>query len=177
MASFKTPDILTGMNPYAVHVGTRDPHEVIASTPQDLRRLADRIGPARITEAPAPGKWSARDILCHLADSEIVFGFRLRQALAEDHHVIQPFDQERWAPPYASLEAAAAIATFAAMRSWNIALLKTVTPQQAARRLTHPERGEMPFSVIVETMAGHDLNHVKQLEAIAGNSGNSANRI
>ena len=144
---------------------------------RSLRRLADRIGAARVTTPRAPGKWSARDILCHLADSEIVFGFRLRQALAEDHHVIQPFDQERWAPPYASLEAAAAIATFAAMRSWNIALLKTVTPQQGAKRLTHPERGEMPFSVIVETMAGHDLNHVKQLEAIAGNSGNSANRV
>jgi len=156
------------MNPYAVHVGARDPREVIASTPQELRRLADRIGAARITAPPRPGKWSARDILCHLADSEIVFAFRLRQALAEDHHVIQPFDQERWAPPYASLDADGAIATFACLRSWNMALLKGVTPEQAARPLTHPERGEMPFSVLVETMAGHDLNHLKQLEAIIG---------
>src|SRR5947207_1110235 len=70
------------------------------------------------------------------------------------------------APPSASLDADAAIATFAALRSWNIALLKTVTPQQAARRVTHPERGEMPFSVIVETMAGHDLNHLTQIENI-----------
>jgi len=158
--------MLARMNPYARFVGDRNPHEIIASTPQDLRRLADRIGTSRITKAPAPGKWSARDILCHLADSEIVFAFRLRQALAEDHHVIQPFDQERWAPPYASLDAEAAIATFATVRSWNLALLTGVTPQQAAKRLTHPERGEMPFSAIVETMAGHDLNHVKQLENI-----------
>src|SRR5438874_11761248 len=95
------------LNPYATFVGTRDPHEVIASTPQELRRLADRIGAARVTTPRAPGKWSARDILCHLADSEIVFGFRLRQALAEDHHVIQPRSEERrvgkecrtrWAP-------------------------------------------------------------------------------
>ena len=154
------------LNPYATFVGTRDPHEVIASTPQELRRLADRIGAARVTAPRAPGKWSARDILCHLADSEIVFGFRLRQALAEDHHVIQPFDQERWAPPYASLDADAAIATFTALRSWNIALLKTVTPQQAERRVTHPERGDMSFSVLVETMAGHDLNHLTQIENI-----------
>lgn len=156
------------MNPYAVHVGTRDPREVIASTPQELRRLADRIGPARITAPPRPGKWSARDILCHLADSEIVFAFRLRQTLADDHHVIQPFDQEKWAPVYRSLDAYAALATFDQLRKWNLALLGTVTPSQLSKPVMHPERGEMTFETIVETMAGHDLNHVKQLEEIAG---------
>ena len=155
------------MNPYAAFVGTRDPNDVIASTAGELRRFADRIGAARITTPRAPGKWSARDILCHLADTEIVFAFRLRQALAEDHHVIQPYNQERWAPPYASLDADAAIATFAAVRSWNLALLNGVTPQQAAKPVTHPERGDMTFSVIVETMAGHDLNHLTQLQNIA----------
>jgi hypothetical protein len=139
---------------------------VIASTPQEVRRLADRIGPARITASPAAGKWSARDILCHLADSEVVFAFRLRQALAEDHHVIQPFDQERWARTYGEADAEAALATFAAMRRWNIALLKPLTRTQLAKRVTHPERGEMSFQTIVETMGGHDLNHVKQLQAI-----------
>jgi hypothetical protein len=155
------------MNPYASHLGNRDAREVIASTAQELRRFADRIGQGRIADAPAPGKWSARDILCHLADSEIVFAFRLRQALAEDHHVIQPFDQERWARTYGAADAEAALATFAAIRSWNIALLRTLAPAQLAKRVTHPERGEMSFEVIVETMGGHDLNHVRQLEAIA----------
>jgi hypothetical protein len=155
------------MNPYASHLGSRNPREVIASTPQELRRLADRIGPARIADAPAPGKWSARDILCHLADCEIVFAFRLRQALSEDHHVIQPFDQDRWARTYRTADAEAALATFAAVRSWNIALLQGLAPEQLARRLTHPERGEMSFEAVVETMGGHDLNHVKQLETLA----------
>src|SRR5213594_3408291 len=104
------------MNPYASHLATRNARDVIASTPLELRRVTDLIGAPRLTTPPAPGKWSARDILCHLADCEIVFAFRLRQALAEDHHVIQPFDQERWAPPYASLDADAAIATFSALR-------------------------------------------------------------
>jgi hypothetical protein len=157
------------MNPYASHLGNRSPRDVIASTPHALRSLADRIGPSRIADAPAPGKWSARDILCHLADSEIVFAFRLRQALAEDHHVIQPFDQERWARTYGTADAEAALATFGILRSWNIALLQPLAPAQLAKRLTHPERGEMAFETIVETMGGHDLNHVKQLEAIAGN--------
>ena len=157
-------------NPYAVHVGTRDPREVIETTPLELHRLAGRIGAARLTTPRAPGKWSAREILCHLADCEIVFAFRLRQALAEDHHVIQPFDQEKWAPPYQSLDAHAALATFEQLRNWNLALLANVTASQLAKPVVHPERGEMTFETIVETMAGHDLNHVKQLEEIAGGS-------
>lgn len=157
-------------NPYAVHIGTRQPRDVIETTALELHRLAARIGAARLTTPRAQGKWSARDILCHLADSEIVFAFRLRQALAEEHHVIQAFDQEKWAPPYRSLNADAALATFEQMRKWNLALLETVTPSQLSKPVMHPERGEMTFETIVETMAGHDLNHVKQLEEIASGS-------
>jgi DinB family protein len=154
-------------NPYAIHIGTRQPREVIETTALELHRLAGRIGAAHIRTPRAPGKWSARDILCHLADSEIVFAFRLRQALAEDHHVIQPFDQEKWAAAYDSRDADAALATFEAVRRWNLALLEAATPAQLSRPVTHPERGEMTVETIAETMAGHDLNHLKQLEAIA----------
>ena len=156
------------MNPYAVHLRGREPRDVIETTALELHRLAGRIGPARITAAPAAGRWSARDILCHLADTEIVFAFRLRQALAEDHHVIQPFDQEKWAAQYSARDAADALATFDAVRNWNVALLRSVRAEDLSKRLTHPERGEMSFQVVVETMAGHDLNHLGQLEAIAG---------
>ena len=158
---------LVVLNPYAVHLEGRDPRDVIALTSRRLQQLADRIGPARITESPASGKWSARDILCHLADCEIVFAFRLGQALAEDHHVIQPFDQNLWAKTYGAGDASAALATFSAVRAWNIALLKNLTPGQLRKPVTHPERGEMTFDLIVETMGGHDLNHIKQLEAIS----------
>ena len=115
----------------------------------------------------APGKWSAREIVCHLADTEIVFAFRLRQTLAEDHHVIQPFDQDRFAVPYHALDAGTALATFRAVRAWNLAWLGSVPAEAATRPVTHPERGQMEFHVIVETMAGHDLNHLAQLESIA----------
>src|SRR5438093_5745834 len=126
------------MNPYASHLATRNARDVIASTPQELRRVTDRIGAPRLTTPPAPGKWSARDILCHLADCEIVFAFRLRQALAEDHHVIQPFAQNLWAKTYGRGEATAALATFAALRAWNIALLQDVTSDHRRKMLTHP---------------------------------------
>ena len=86
-----------GMNPYARQLGTRDPLKVVATTARHLEQLSVALGPARIEESPAPGKWSPHEILCHLADCELVFSYRIRQALAEDHHVIQPFDQEVWA--------------------------------------------------------------------------------
>jgi hypothetical protein len=158
------------MNPYASHVGDEAPLDVISGTPRRLAQLAEAMGPERLETRPAPGKWSAREILSHLADTELTFGFRLRQSLAEDHHVIQPFDQDRWAGNYAAYDASLAVATFAAVRSWNIVLIRSVRPADLAKPVTHPERGTMTFQTIVETMAGHDRNHIRQIEAIASQS-------
>ncbi len=156
------------MNPYASHLGERNPVEVIAATTKQLNDFATALGPAGMEQATAPGKWSAREILCHLADCEIVFAFRLRQALAEDHHVIQPFDQDRWAESYAAFDSAAALAVFSSVRKWNLTLIRKIPSPALSKPLTHPERGEMPYRELMETMAGHDLNHLKQFEKIAG---------
>lgn len=158
------------MNPYAVHLGDGNPVDVISETAHRLAHLLDTVGPERVNASPAPGKWSIRDILCHLADSEVVFAFRLRQALAEDYHVIQPFDQDQWAKPYAAYSASSALATFSEVREWNLALIRSVSPATLSKHLTHPERGEMTFQTIIETMAGHDLNHLEQIEKIGPQS-------
>jgi len=154
------------MNPYASHLGDRDPQQVIAATAGQLASAIRTLGPERADQSPAPGKWSVREIICHLADCEIVFAYRLRQALAEDHHVIQPFDQDKWAKVYAAYDAPAALAVFSSLRRWNIALIGSLKPEAFTKRLTHPERGEMPYKELVETMAGHDINHLRQIEAI-----------
>jgi len=154
------------INPYASYLGDHDPMEVIAGTPTKLASLLDVIGLDGAQVAPAPGKWCVREILAHLADCEIVFAYRLRQALAEDHHVIQPFDQDKWASPYSAYDAPTALKVFSAVREWNVALLKTVTPKALSKPLAHPERGEMTFKTVVETMGGHDINHLRQIEAI-----------
>ncbi len=155
------------MNPYASQLGSRDPIEVVAATPAQLKKVFDTLGPVGMKESLAPGKWSARQILCHLADCELVFSFRLRQTLAEDRHVIQPFDQDKWANTYGAYEAGEALALFAAARLWNVKLVRAASPAMPSKAVTHPERGEMTFKTIVETMAGHDLNHLQQLETIA----------
>ncbi len=142
---------------------------MIAETPGRLASILDTIGPETTDWNPAPGKWSAREILCHLADCEVVFAFRLRQGVAEPNHVIQPFDQDKWAAIYSTpaFTTNVALDLFRATRGWNIRLIAALSAEQLARPVTHPERGTMTIQTIVETMAGHDLNHFAQLQAIA----------
>ena len=154
-------------NPYAPQLGDRNPREVIAQTPARLASLVEQLGPQGLDRSWAPGKWSARAVLCHLADCELAFAFRLRQALAEPHHVIQPFDQDAWSKLYGSLDGKAALEAFTAVRRWNLALIETVSAQDLSKSLSHPERGEMTFQTLLETMGGHDLNHLRQLETVA----------
>jgi hypothetical protein len=153
-------------NPYAPFVAGQDPLEVTRATPLRLESLLQARGPEKLTVAPAPGKWSVRDILSHLADCEVVFAFRLRQALAEDFHVIQPFDQDKFAVTYAHYDARVALAAFSAVRQWNLALIAGLSAGDFDKPLNHPERGSMTLRVVVETMAGHDLNHLRQVEAL-----------
>jgi uncharacterized damage-inducible protein DinB len=155
------------MNPYAKQLGDRDAKSVVADTPKQLTALVERLGPDGLKRSLGPGKWTMSEVLCHLADCEIAFAFRLRQALAEANHLVQPFNQDIWAQPYKSLDGQAALKTFSALREWNVALLETVPADAFSKRVTHPERGEMTFQTLVDTMAGHDLNHLQQLDALA----------
>ena len=118
----------------------------------------------------APGRWPARAIICRPADSEVAFAFRLRRVLAEPYHRIQPFDQDAWAKSYSWLPAPAAWEAFSSLRRWNIALLDTVSTADLSTRLTHSERGEMTFQVVIETMAGHDLNQLARSRKSCRNS-------
>lgn len=166
MATAAKLKLLMATNPYATYMAGLDPLEVTRATPARLENLLKSPAPEKLTLSPAPGKWCVRDILCHLADCEVVFAFRLRQALAEDHHVIQPFDQDHWAATYAHYDARTALAAFSAVRQWNLAFIKGLRPADFNKPLNHPERGDMTLEVVVETMAGHDLNHLRQVEAI-----------
>jgi DinB family protein len=159
---------MSELNPYAKFLDGRPIEAILTATSPALSGLMKKIGPEKSMEPPAPGKWSATEIVCHLADCEIAFAFRLRQTLAENDHVIQPFDQEKWAVIYPGIAAAPALAAFDALRNWNLVLVREALPASAGRTVRHPERGTMTFETIVETMAGHDLNHLAQLRRIAG---------
>ena len=94
--------------------------------------------------------------------------FRLRQTAAENNPTIQPFDQDHWAKDYTKMDASQALSVFSALRDWNMAFIRASGPSAMQRKVTHPERGEMTFATIVETMGGHDINHLKQVENLLG---------
>jgi hypothetical protein len=155
------------LNPYAKFLNGHDPIEVLASTPGKLNKLAGQLPPEQLALRKPEGAWNAREIVAHLADCEQVFSFRLRQALAEDHPTLQPFDQDRWATRYANCDTTSALSLFAASRNWNMLLIHGASDADRMRGVTHPERGTMTFWTIVETMAGHDINHLLQIERLA----------
>ena len=152
------------LNPYAKYLDGRPISAILAATPTAVATHIAAMGPEKAATPPAPGKWSPAEIVCHLADCELAFAFRLRQTLAEDNHVIQPFDQEKWAATYPGIDAGQALAAFTTLRQWNLLLIGTAMPNAANKPVLHPERGTMTFQTIIETMAGHDLNHLAQLQ-------------
>jgi hypothetical protein len=154
-------------NPYAKFLQGSDAKALIQAFPSRLTDVVGRLGEAGMGLRYAPGKWTVSEVLCHLADCEIAFSFRWRQTLAEDGYVAQAFDQDRWSPRYPVTSGQAALRTFLALRAWNSILLEQLNAADWERTLTHPERGEFSFRTLVELTAGHDLNHLAQLETLA----------
>jgi hypothetical protein len=159
------------MNPYVERMlgllGDRPMLESLGHTAKRIEAIAGTLDAGRMERTYAPGKWTARQILAHLADCELAVGFRLRQALAEENHAAQAFDQDRWATRYAVLDGAIALRSFVALRPWNLALIRSLSPQDLERPYVHGERGPETVGLIVKMLAGHDLNHLAQLEKIA----------
>jgi hypothetical protein len=152
-------------------LGDDDPFEVMAQTPGRVAELLGRIGEEGLSRPFGPGKWTAREVFAHLADVEQGTGFRVRQIVwSPPDHVIQPFDQDLWATPYRSLPADAAVRAFSALRPWNLAYYSALAPADLARVGHHPERGDESVETILRMQAGHDRNHLAQLQAIAGGS-------
>jgi len=158
---------------YAEFLAGRDAFEVLSETPGRLQSLVETLGPAGMKQSYAPGKWTLNAVICHLADCELAFGYRWRQIASQEHHIIQPFDQDAWAAPYAELDAKLALASFSANRAWNLSCLKLLTPSQLEKGVTHPERGELTMHTLVKIAAGHDLNHLGQFKKVATQAGHS----
>jgi uncharacterized damage-inducible protein DinB len=151
--------------PYRDALGEEDPLAVIKATPARLAKIYDALTPDQAEIRPAPGKWNRREIMAHLADCEIAWAWRLRYSYGADEPTIQPFDQDAWAKPYAAYTLAQSRAAFDALRAWNAALIGALSEADRRKKVMHPERGEETVWTIVEIMAGHDLHHLRSLEA------------
>jgi uncharacterized damage-inducible protein DinB len=148
-------------------LGERKPEEVLADTPSRLEDAYWELKDKKLGVPFGEGKWTARQILAHLVDVEAAFAFRVRLALTAEHPTLQPYDQDAFVGLYKGIDASLAVEVFRSLRTWNLELVRSLTPEQTARGAFHPERGEEPVSLMLALLAGHDLNHLAQLEAIA----------
>jgi hypothetical protein len=116
----------------------------------------------------APGKWSIRQIVAHLADCELVYGHRMRQIVAEENPTIIAFDQDAWARnlDYARRKPKQSLETFRRLRAENYELLKELPATAFARAGTHTERGPLTLSAIVEGGSQHVESHARQAQEI-----------
>ncbi len=155
--------------PYVHLLEGRDPADVMRSTPAQLGQILAGMSPEFIEHKPGPQRWSVREILCHLADCEIAWAWRLRLIYGADNPVLPPFDQDRWADAYAGsgYTADAARATWQAVRRWNLALIDGLTEDQKRRPAHHPELGDITLWDVVEIVAGHDVHHLQGLEKLS----------
>lgn len=149
-------------------LGDRDALTVLRGTPTAVREAAAGLSRAQLARPERDGKWSIRHILQHLADSEIVFGWRLRLVLAQDRPRLTGFDQDLWATRlrYDDADADLALDEFVALRAANLRMLERV-PAAALQRIgIHEERGEESVAHMLRLYAGHDLVHTQQLARV-----------
>lgn len=145
-----------------------DPLKIQSATAKKLDRLLKGVPALKLRKRPAPGKWSIAEIIAHLADAELVGGYRIRTILGAPGTPIQAFDQDAWAAAlrYDKRDARKSLGDFRAYRSANIALLKSLKPDQWKHHGMHSERGQETIETITAMFAGHDINHIKQIEDI-----------
>ena len=154
-------------NPYAADLGDKDPMTALAETPQEIARLLDAWSGADFDRSYAPGKWSARRILAHLAQAELALGTRVRFALAEDNYQAQAFNQDDWMPLDDHMDARTALDAYLALRRMNLAMWRGLSEDQKNRSFVHPEYGKLNVGWVAAQMAGHDIHHLRHFEQIA----------
>ena len=153
--------------PYSSALDGREPIAALRDTTSRIGEIARQWSPADFERSYAPGKWSARQILVHLAQTELALGTRARHALPTPNYAAQSFDQDKWMARESGLDGPAALNAFLALAAMNLALFASLSPADRETTLTHPEYGALSVDWIVHQMAGHQIHHLKQLEAIA----------
>lgn len=149
-------------------LGDRDPLEVLRATPGWLRGVADAHDGDALRRPEAPGKWSVAGVLCHLADTELVWAYRIRMVLARDRARLTGFDQDAFAASfrYEDGDPAHALRVFDVVRDSNLRVLDRASAADRRHVGVHEERGEEPLSHMLRLQAGHDLLHRRQIDRI-----------
>ena len=147
-------------------LGDRDPMTELPLVGTRVR--AAIAGVQALRQPEAPGKWSIHQVISHLADSEIVWGWRLRLTIAQDRPPISGYDQDAWTSQLGAAypDTDAAIDTLDVLRRGHVALLRSLPPAAWLREGMHVERGAESVRKMSKLYAGHDLVHLNQIARI-----------
>ena len=154
-------------------LGDQDPLEIAAKQLPWLERRTAGRDDAVLRRAEAPGKWSAIEVIQHLADTEIVLAWRTRQILTVDQPLIQGYDQDAWARTlgYAAMPLDVTLAQLRGVRAANLRLWRALTPAERARVGLHSERGPESLDLLIRLMGAHDLVHRRQIDRVLAATG------
>ncbi|MDE3136333.1 MAG: DinB family protein [Acidobacteriota bacterium] len=149
----------------------KDPVKVQAATARRIERLIRGVPRERLMRRPAPRKWSIAEILAHLAEGELVNGFRMRLIVGAPGTLVQAYNQDRWAETgkYSKRDPKKSLELFRTIRESNIAFYKSLSPAQRKLHGIHSERGKESVEDVFMLFASHDLDHMMQIEAILDN--------
>jgi uncharacterized damage-inducible protein DinB len=153
--------------PYTNDLAGREPIAALRETTSRIGAVAAAWSPDDFERTYAPGKWSARQLLIHLAQAELALGARARMALTTPNYSAQSFNQDQWIARDATLTGRAALDAFLAVAAMNLAMFDALTAADRETTLSHPEYGALTVDWILHQMAGHQIHHLKQLEEIA----------
>jgi hypothetical protein len=152
--------------PYTKYLGEREPLATIRDSIQRAAMLVRDWPVDRFERSYAEGKWSARQILTHLAQTELALGTRARMAVVTPDYAAHAWDQDSWIALDSRLSGQQALETFLATARMNLAFFEGLSTVQRATTLTHPEYGTLTVDWIIHQMAGHHINHLRQLQQI-----------
>ena len=149
-------------------LGDRDPLAVMAELIPWVDQRVRGLDDARLRRPEKPGKWSVLEVLQHLADTELVYGYRMRMVLTNDTPPLPGYDQDVWAREfhYRELPLAEALAQLGALRTANLRLYRSLGAEQRERAGLHSERGPERVEHILRMIGAHDLVHRRQIERI-----------
>jgi tRNA-binding protein len=168
-----TPDSQTYCATLRNLVGDDDPLAILADTPSRIQALITGADRAVLRHKPSPARWSMAEIVAHLADSELVFGFRLRMILTVDATRLQAFDPDAWSSAFAYhlSDVHTSAELFSTLRMGNLRMLRQVAPSLIDNTGTHEEWGTTTARALIRLEAGHDRNHLAQIERILDTAG------
>jgi hypothetical protein len=155
---------------YSKQLGDREPLRTMRENVARIQSLVAGWTPAQFDRAHAPGKWSARQILIHLAHTELALGTRARMALSVSDYAAQSFDQDLWVRREGGVSGTDALEVFVALSRFNSALFESLSEADRQVAMTHPDYGTISVDWIIHLLPGHQLHHLAQLERIAADS-------